>query len=112
MAPIIKTPSSTGSTGTDAVEPSLVSVLDPLDATVEWMLGGDEAALRTVYREVHPPLLRYPTVLVGPDDAEDVASQAWAQALHDLGRFGGGADGFRGWLTTIGRNRALDPGRH
>ena len=72
------------------------------------MLAGDEAALRTVYREVHPPLLRYLTVLVGTDDAEDVASEAWAQAFRDLDRLAGGADGFRGWLTTIGRNRALD----
>ncbi len=81
---------------------------DPLDDVVEQMLTGDDAALRTVYRQVHPPLLRYLTVLVGPDDAEDVASEAWAQAFRDLDRFAGGADGFRGWLTTIGRNRALD----
>jgi RNA polymerase sigma-70 factor (ECF subfamily) len=47
-------------------------------------------------------------VLVGVADAEDVASEAWAQAFRDLDRFSGGADGFRGWVTTIGRNRALD----
>ncbi|WP_208544185.1 RNA polymerase sigma factor [Nocardioides seonyuensis] len=81
---------------------------DPLDPAVERMLGGDEAAFREVYRTVHPPLLRYLTVLVGVDDADDVASEAWAQAFRDLDRFSGGADGFRGWLTTIGRNRALD----
>ncbi|KRF35418.1 hypothetical protein ASG94_11225 [Nocardioides sp. Soil805] len=72
------------------------------------MRAGDEASLRTVYRQVHPPLLRYLTVLVGPDDAEDVASEAWAEAFRDLDRFAGGADSFRGWLTTIGRMRALD----
>lgn len=81
---------------------------DLLDAHVERMLAGDEDALRTVYRQVHPPLLRYLTVLVGPHEAEDVASEAWAQAFRDLDRFTGGADGFRGWLTTIGRHRALD----
>lgn len=81
---------------------------DPLDPAVERMLGGDEAAFREVYRAVHPPLLRYLTVLVGVDDAEDVASEAWSQAFRDLDRFSGGADGFRGWLTTIGRHRALD----
>ena len=81
---------------------------DPLDPHVARMLSGDDAALRTVYRQVHPPLLRYLTVLVGPDDAEDVASEAWAQAFRDLDRFAGGGDGFRAWLTTIGRNRALD----
>ena len=81
---------------------------DPLDDAVERMLGGDEAAFRTVYRAVQPPLLRYLTVLVGAADAEDVASEAWAQAFRDLDRFTGDADGFRGWVTTIGRNRGLD----
>ena len=81
---------------------------DPLDDAVERMLAGDEVAFRTVYRAVQPPLLRYLTVLVGAADAEDVASEAWAQACRDLDRFTGDADGFRGWVTTIGRNRALD----
>lgn len=72
------------------------------------MLAGDETALRAVYHDVQPRLLRYLTVLVGPDDAEDVASETWAQGFRDLDRFSGDADGFRGWLTTIGRHRALD----
>jgi RNA polymerase sigma-70 factor (ECF subfamily) len=72
------------------------------------MLAGDEGAFRTVYHAIQPPLLRYLTVLVGGHDAEDVASDAWSQAFRDLDRFQGDADGFRGWVTTIGRNRALD----
>lgn len=72
------------------------------------MLAGDEVAFRAVYQTVQPPLLRYLTVLVGTADAEDVASEAWSQAFRDLDRFTGDADGFRGWVTTIGRNRALD----
>lgn len=85
---------------------------EALDRAVEAMQRGDEAAFRLVYRRVQPPLLRYLTVLVGPSDAEDVASEAWAQAFRDLDRFTGDADGFRGWITTIGRNRALDHLRH
>lgn len=81
---------------------------DALDSDVEQMLAGDEGAFRTVYRAIQPLLLRYLTVLVGRGDAEDVASEAWAQAFRDLDRFSGDADGFRGWITTIGRNRALD----
>jgi RNA polymerase sigma-70 factor, ECF subfamily len=81
---------------------------DPLDPLVEQMLAGDETALRAVYRDVQPKLLRYLTALVGPHDAEDVASETWAQAFRDLDRFAGDADGFRGWLTTIGRHRAMD----
>jgi RNA polymerase sigma-70 factor (ECF subfamily) len=72
------------------------------------MCAGDGDAFREVYRKVHPPLLRYLSVLVGVDEAEDVASETWAQACRDLDRFTGDADGFRGWVTTIGRHRALD----
>ena len=85
---------------------------DALDDAVAAMQAGDEAAFRCVYREVQPPLLRYLTVLVGVTDAEDVASEAWGQAFRDLDRFEGDADGFRGWITTIARNRALDHLRH
>jgi RNA polymerase sigma-70 factor (ECF subfamily) len=79
-----------------------------MDDAIERMCGGDADAFRLVYRAVHPPLLRYLAVLVGADDAEDVASETWAQASRDLDRFQGDADGFRGWVTTIGRHRALD----
>jgi RNA polymerase sigma-70 factor (ECF subfamily) len=81
---------------------------DPLDDAVALMRRGDSDAFRLVYRSVHAPLLRYLEVLVGPNDAEDVASETWGQACRDLARFEGDADGFRGWLTTIGRHRALD----
>jgi RNA polymerase sigma-70 factor (ECF subfamily) len=72
------------------------------------MCAGDGDAFREVYRQVHPQLLRYLAVLVGADEADDVASETWAQACRDLARFTGDADGFRGWVTTIGRHRALD----
>jgi RNA polymerase sigma-70 factor (ECF subfamily) len=72
------------------------------------MCAGDGDAFRAVYRQVQPALLRYLSMLVGPDEAEDVASETWAQACRDLDRFTGDADGFRGWVTTIGRHRALD----
>jgi RNA polymerase sigma-70 factor (ECF subfamily) len=75
---------------------------------VQRMLRGDEDAFRSVYRDVQPGLLRYLTYLVGTADAEDVAAEAWAQAVRDLGSFSGSADGFRGWITTIGRHRAMD----
>ena len=81
---------------------------DPLDPAVARMREGDEAAFREVYRSVQPALLRYLTTLVGVHDAEDVAAEGWAQAVRDLGRFSGGGDAFRAWLTTICRNRAMD----
>jgi RNA polymerase sigma-70 factor, ECF subfamily len=79
-----------------------------LDDAIALMCQGDGDAFRVVYRAVHAPLLRYLEVLVGPNDAEDVASETWGQACRDLDRFTGDADGFRGWITTIGRHRALD----
>lgn len=69
--------------------------------------SGDEAAFVLLYRHIHPGLLRYLRVLVGAD-AEDVAAEAWSQVCRDLLRFTGELDAFRGWVTTIGRNRALD----
>ena len=79
-----------------------------LGAAVAGMLAGNEAAFSTVYRVLQPGLLRYLTVLVGPGEAEDVASETWHQAIRDQRRFRGDAPAFRAWLTTIGRNRALD----
>jgi RNA polymerase sigma-70 factor (ECF subfamily) len=79
-----------------------------LDDAVARMRAGDVDAFRLVYQSVQAPLLRYLEVLVGRDEAEDVASETWGQAVRDLHRFSGDADGFRGWITTIGRHRALD----
>ncbi|MER7463364.1 RNA polymerase sigma factor [Streptomyces sp. NPDC097981] len=68
---------------------------------------GDEAAFGELFRAVQPGLLRYLGVLVGAE-AEDVASETWLQIARDLASFHGDYDGFRGWVATIGRNRALD----
>jgi RNA polymerase sigma-70 factor (ECF subfamily) len=76
--------------------------------TVNCMLEGDERSFVAVYRAIQPALMRYLTALVGPVEAEDVASETWAQACRDLTTFRGDGDGFWGWVTTIGRHRALD----
>jgi RNA polymerase sigma-70 factor (ECF subfamily) len=77
------------------------------EEAVQRMLRGDEDAFRVVYRSIQPGLMRYLTFLVGTD-AEDVAAETWAQAVRDLATFSGSADGFRGWISTIGRHRAMD----
>ena len=79
----------------------------PLTHAVAAATRGDEAAFTRVYRTVQPGLLRYLTVLVGAD-AEDVASETWAQVCRDLSGFQGDGDGFRAWTATIGRHRAMD----
>jgi RNA polymerase sigma-70 factor (ECF subfamily) len=68
---------------------------------------GDPEAFRVLYRDTQPRLLRYLRALVG-EDAEDVASEAWLQVARDLQVFRGDYDGFRGWVVTIARHRALD----
>jgi RNA polymerase sigma-70 factor (ECF subfamily) len=76
-------------------------------AALEAARDGDDEAFRVLYRAVQPALLRYLRVLVG-DDAEDIASEAWLQVARDLKKFRGDLDGFRGWVATIGRHRAID----
>ena len=68
---------------------------------------GDPAAFRLLYRDIQPRLLRYLHALAG-QDAEDIASETWLQVTRDLPGFSGTYDGFRGWVATIARHRALD----
>jgi len=72
---------------------------------------GDEDAFRLLYRTIQPGLIRYLWVQVG-DVAEDVASETWLQVARDLRKFRGDAAGFRGWVVTIARHRAVDHVRH
>ena len=88
----------------DAVQPPEPAELASL---VEQAQQGDEDAFRAIYRTVQPGMLRYLRGLVG-DDAEDVASESWAQIARDLPLFRGDGQGFRGWAATIARHRALD----
>jgi RNA polymerase sigma-70 factor, ECF subfamily len=74
---------------------------------------GDAEAFRLLYRDLQPRLLRYLHALAsqagsGATDAEDIASETWLQVTRDLASFTGTYDGFRGWVTTIARHRALD----
>lgn len=68
---------------------------------------GDEDAFRRLYRAVQPRLLRYLRVLVA-EAADQVAAETWREITHGLGDFRGDFQRFRGWVTVIGRSRALD----
>jgi RNA polymerase sigma-70 factor, ECF subfamily len=68
---------------------------------------GDAEAFRLLYRDIQPRLLRYLHAIAG-QDAEDIASETWLQVTRDLPGFTGSYDGFRGWVATIARHRALD----
>jgi RNA polymerase sigma-70 factor (ECF subfamily) len=86
---------------------SAVDEVDEMTGAIEGARRGDSGAFRILYRETQPRLLRYLSYLVG-GEAEDIASETWLQASRDLGRFSGGQADFRGWITTIARNRAMD----
>jgi RNA polymerase sigma-70 factor (ECF subfamily) len=79
-----------------------------LTAALHAAQRGDEAGFVAVYRDVQPRLLRYATVLVGRDGAEDVTAEAWLQISRDLRRFTGDIDRFRGWSAKIVHHRAMD----
>jgi RNA polymerase sigma-70 factor (ECF subfamily) len=69
---------------------------------------GDEAGFVVLYRDLQPRLLRYATLLVGRDSAEDVTAEAWLQISRDLPGFVGDVDRFRGWAVRIVHHRAVD----
>ena len=78
-----------------------------LDEALRAASGGDEAGFAALYRDLQPRLLRYATALVGAE-AEDVTAETWLQVARDMRGFQGDLDGFRGWVSTICRNRAMD----
>ena len=78
-----------------------------LDRALARAQQGDSEAFRLLYRDLQPRLLRYLHALAG-QDAEDIASETWLQVTRDLAGFSGSYDGFRGWVATIARHRALD----
>ncbi len=80
----------------------------PADADlVSAAVAGDQLAFAALYRQLQPGLLRYLRVVV-PGAAEDVASETWLEVARDIRGFEGDAKGFRAWVFTIGRHRALD----
>jgi RNA polymerase sigma-70 factor (ECF subfamily) len=69
--------------------------------------SGDEVAFAAMWREFHPPLLRYLRVFTG-SAADDVASETWAAIATSINRFEGDERAFRALLFTVARRRAID----
>jgi RNA polymerase sigma-70 factor (ECF subfamily) len=69
--------------------------------------GGDEQSFEMLWRDLHPPLLRYLQVLA-PGAAEDLAADTWIRVIRALSRFVGDERGFRAWVFTVARHRAID----
>jgi len=81
-----------------------------LDDALRRARAGDESGFLELWRALQPRLLRYLRVHSG-DGCEDIAAETWLQIVRDLPSFIGTADGFRGWLFTIARHRAIDAAR-
>jgi RNA polymerase sigma-70 factor (ECF subfamily) len=81
-----------------------------LEVALKDAIEGDESGFVALYRDLQPRLLRYASALVGAE-AEDVTAETWLQVARDLRGFVGDLDGFRGWVSTICRNRAMDAAR-
>lgn len=73
--------------------------------------GGDQLAFAALYRDGQPVVLRYLRVAAEPGTAEDVASDTWVHVVRGLKDFRGDERGWRGWLLTTARRRAVDAGR-
>lgn len=72
---------------------------------------GSEAAFSRLWRDNNPVLLRYLRV-IAPDAADDVAAETWLHVVRGLDGFRGDEQGWRAWLFTTARRRAMDEARH
>lgn len=71
---------------------------------------GDEHAFAVLWRDLNPAVLRYLRI-VSPATAEDTASDVWLEVCRGLDRFRGDEAGFRSWIFTVARMRAIDAAR-
>jgi RNA polymerase sigma-70 factor, ECF subfamily len=76
-------------------------------AVLDQARHGDDAAFARLWRDLQPALLRYFRV-AAPSYQDDLASETWLRVSQGLARFDGDEDGFRAWVFTIARHRALD----
>lgn len=76
---------------------------------VRRMAGGDESAVGLLYDRYGSVLYAIAYRIVGERaDAEEVVTEAFAQAWREATRFESGRGSVTAWLTMIARSRALD----
>ncbi len=89
---------------------SVAAPLDRFEDVLAATRGGDERAFATLWRWLHPPLLRWLTV-VARQDVEDIAADVWLSVTRALDSFEGDGEDFRRWVFTIARRRTIDRAR-
>src|SRR4051794_41859903 len=77
------------------------------DQLVSAALAGDLEAFARLVDRHRDVVLRVAARIVGEDEAEDVAQDAFLRAYHRLARWRGEGR-FRTWLLQIAHNSALD----
>ncbi len=77
------------------------------EALVERTRAGDLSAFEELVERHRPVVFRVAARIVGNDEADDVAQDAFLRAFHRLSQFRGEAP-FRSWLLRIAHNAALN----
>jgi len=80
---------------------------DPDHELVRRTLAGDSSAFGELVESHSAVVHRVAARVVGPDEADDVAQDAFLRAFHRLDRFRGESP-FRAWLLRIVHNTALN----
>ena len=76
------------------------NILEAAQSGAEWAVG-------ELWRDLHPPLLRFLRGL-NRDVADDVESETWIRIARNLARFHGTESDFRAWAFKIARNLLID----
>ncbi len=84
---------------------------DDFPAVLRLAADGDGAAFAALWRDSHPPVLRYLWVAAG-DAAEDLAAEVWLDVARRIESFRGGEPEFRRWLFTMARRKLIDRHRY
>ncbi|MBA2615683.1 MAG: sigma-70 family RNA polymerase sigma factor [Actinobacteria bacterium] len=77
------------------------------EALARRTLAGDISAFEAIVERHRLVVRRVAARIVGEDEADDVAQDAFLRAFHRVGRFRAEAS-FRSWLLRITHNAALD----
>jgi RNA polymerase sigma-70 factor (ECF subfamily) len=88
-----------------------ITKADRIGESFEGVLGaareGADWAVAVLFRALQPRLLRFLRAQA-PQDAEDIASQAWLEVARSLPRFEGDEDDFCALVFTVARRRLFD----
>ena len=83
------------------------SLGDQFESILTAAQDGGEWAVATLYRWLHPALIRYLRGRAG-HEAEDLASETWLAVARALPSFNGDEAAFRSWVFTIAHRRVID----